>query len=287
MGKIELFMNKFLLLLLLTLHLYAGENLKTFNVAYMTDSMSNYSKKDLEISMNLWLKEISKKAGYDANMFFYDDPRDAVTALEEGKIDYVSGFPLVFVKYFDLSKLSDAFSGGPDDLSDNLFVVLVSQDIKSWSELKEKRIGIQKNDDIMCMYIRLKLNDDKANIENYDRRSKVVLDLFFDKIDVAVVPLKNFLVAKELNPQIGQKIKILEKTNINATNLSFYRKDLDDAIKKEVYEEAKRIYASETGHQMMLIYKANRIIYTHLEDLKPVEDLYKKYLEFKRKKNQK
>jgi len=277
-------MYRFFVLVFLVFSLEAQEKLKDFNVAYMTDSMSNYSKKDLKISMNIWLREISKKAGYNANMFFYEDPKEAVKDLELGKIDYVSGFPLVFVKYFDLSYLSDAFSGGPSDISENLFVILVSKDINSWEEMENKRIGIQKNDEIMYMYTKLKLKKEDADIQAYNRRSKVVLDLFFHKVDMAIVPMRNFKVAKELNPQIGQKLKILEITNINSTNLSFYRKSLDESIKRDAYEEAKQIYASEKGQEMMLIFKSSQIIHTKISDLVPVKELYAEYLQFQKGK---
>ena len=264
------------------LSLNAKENLQVFNVAYMSNSMTNYSKKDLKIAMNIWLKNISIKAGYDANMFFYDDPKDAVLDLKNNKIDYVSAFPLVFVKYFNLSLLSDAFSGGPKNMENNIFVILSHTDTNNFKSLKNPKIGIQMNDEIMYMYIKLKLNRMHLNIKEYPKRSKIVLDLFFNKIDLAIVPLKNFLLAKELNPQIAKRVKILEKTKINSTNFSFYRKNLNENIKKDIYKEARKIYMTKKGKQMMLIYKADKIIDTKLKDLKPINELYQRFKKFER-----
>jgi len=275
--------NKLILIVIFILSLNAKEDLQRFNVAYMTNSMSNYSKKDLKIAMNIWLKDISKKAGYDANMFFYDDPNDAVIDLKNNKIDYVSAFPLVFVKYFDLSLLDNAFSGGPENMKNTIFVILSNIKINKFKDLNNPKIGIQVNDEIMHMYIKLKLNNNNINIKEYSKRSKIVLDLFFNKIDLAIVPLRNFILAKELNPQISRKVKILERTNINATNFSFYRKSLHKDIQKDIYKEAKKIYSSKKGKQMMLIYKADKIIETKLKDLKPVKELYDKYIIFQKR----
>lgn len=271
------------LLLVLTVFVSAKEKLKQFNVAYMADSMTNYSKKDLKIAMNLWLQKISKKSGYEAHMYFYDDPKQAVKDLAAGKIDYVSAFPLVFVKYFDLSKLTDGFSGGLEHPETNNFAVLVKNDksIKSWKDMKNPRIGIQKNDLLMHLYAKYKTNNINQEIVDYKNRSKTVLDVFFNKLDVAIVPLRSFTLAKELNPQIGKKIKILEITHLNATNLGFYRKSLDEKVKKDVMKSAMKIFSSQKGHQMMMIYKADKIIKTKLSDLKPVEEFYKKYKIFK------
>ena len=276
-------MNKLLLILILILSLNAKEDLQRFNVAYMTNSMSNYSKKDLKISMNIWLKEISKEAGYDANMFFYDNPKDAVIDLKNNKIDYISAFPLVFVKYFNETLLTDAFSGGPKNIKNTIFVILSHTNINKLKDLKNPKIGIQIYDEIMYMYIKLKLNNNTPNIKGYSKRSKIVLDLFFNKIDIAIVPLRNFLLAKELNPQIYKKVKILEETNINATNFAFYRKSLNKSIQKKIFKEAKKMFSSKKGKQMMLIYKADKIIKTKLDNLKPVKELYNKYIIFKKR----
>jgi ABC-type phosphate/phosphonate transport system substrate-binding protein len=272
------------LLLLLTTFGLAKENLKPFNVAYMANSMTNYSKKDLKIAMNLWLQEISKKAGYKANMYFYDDPKQAAKDLEAGKLDYVNAFPLVFVKYFNLSKLTDGFSGGLEHPATNDFVVLVKNDtkIQSWKDLKNPCVGIQRNDLIMHMYAKYKIHNLHLDIKDYERRSKVILDLFFNKIDVAIVPLRNFTLAKELNPQIAQRIKVLENSKINATNLGFYRKSLDEKTKKDVMFNAIKIYNSAKGKQMMMIYRADKLIQTKLSDLKPVQEFYEKYQAFEK-----
>jgi ABC-type phosphate/phosphonate transport system substrate-binding protein len=285
--RTESFMLKTITLLFLLLSsLYAQEQTKRFNVAYMADSMTNYSKKDLKIAMNVWLQELAKKAGYTSQMFFYDDPKKIVADLKAGKIDYISAFPLVYVKYFDLNLLSDGFSGGLQNREDNLFVVLVRNDskIRSWDDIRkiDPRVGIQKHDEIMHLYSKYKTKNIDLPIEDYSKRSRAILDLFFNKLDVVIVPHISFILATELNPQLAKKIKILEVTKINATNLGFLRRSLDEKIKHDVYLQAERIYATPKGRQMMMIYKADKLIRTKLSDLKPVEEFYKKYQNFER-----
>jgi ABC-type phosphate/phosphonate transport system substrate-binding protein len=284
MFKIENLMRSVLLLTLLSTFGLANEKLKVFNVAYMADSMSNYSKKDLKITMDIWLQELSKNEGYDAHMFIYDDPKEAVKDLEAGKIDYISAFPLVFVKYFDLSKLDDGFSGVLQNHKMNDFVVLVRNEerIKSWRDIKNPRVGIQKNDEIMHLYAKYKTNNLELPVRGYTKRSKTILDLFFNKLDVALVPLRNFALAKELNPQIRQKIKILEVTKLNATNLGFFRKTLDEEMKEMVYNTAKRIFVLEKGKQMMMIFKVDKLSKTKLSDLNSTQEFYKKYQKFEK-----
>jgi len=280
-------MARFLVLVFVFfLSLHAKEGTKRFNVAYMADSMTNYSKKDLKIAMNLWLQELAKKAGYTSQMFFYEDPKKIVADLKAGKIDYISAFPLVYVKYFNLNLLSDGFSGGLKNIDDNLFVILVRNDnkIQSWEDIRkiDPRVGIQKYDEIMHLYSKYKTKNINLNIEDYSKRSRAILDLFFNKLDVVIVPRISFILATELNPQLSKKIKILEVTKLNATNLGFFRKTLDENIKHDVYLQAEKIYATPKGHQMMMIYKADKLIRTKISDLKPVEAFYKKYQIFEK-----
>jgi len=271
------------ILLFVFLNIEAKENFKKFTVGYISSSMSNYSKKDLDISMNIWLKKIAKTKGYDAKMIFYDDPMDAVKDINENKLDYVSGFPLVFVKYFDLSKLSDAFSGGPKNIDDNIFVILThnKKNISSWKDIKKPRIGIQKNDEIMFLYSRYKTKNKKIYIHKYSNRSRVILDLFFNKLDIAIVPKKSFMLAYELNPQIKQKIKILESTGIISTNLGLYRKSLSKDIKDDIYKAAKELFSTVQGQEMLVVFKADKMIKTKVSDLDSIKEFYEKYKKFK------
>jgi hypothetical protein len=54
--------------------------------------------------------------------------------------------------------------------------------------------------------------------------NRMVLDLFFDKADIAVVYSSSFQTMAELNPQISDKLIIFYSYPIKSRNLTFFRK---------------------------------------------------------------
>jgi len=255
--------------------LYANNVQKSYNFGYINGSMSNYSKKDLKLTMDIWMKEVTKNLG-DVNMIFYDDPRGAAKDIKDGKLDYISAFPIVFVKYFDIGLLSDGFTGGIKKQKLQKFVVLVrTKSNKNIEKLKNVKVGIQANDEIMEIYT--KVNIKNAKIKKFKTRNRVVLDLFFSKIDVALVPLSTFVLTKELNPQIGKKIKILKITNFSSNILGFYRKDFNNKDKEFIFDTGIKVFNTVRGKQMMDIYKIEKLIHTKTDELNIEKMLYKKY----------
>jgi ABC-type amino acid transport substrate-binding protein len=256
--------------------IYAKSEQKKYTFGYINNSMSNYSAKDLKLTMDIWMKEVTKNLG-DVKMIFYDNPRDAAKDLNNGKLDYISGFPIVFIKYFNISKLSDGFTGDINDTKLTNFVVLSKRDnkINSIKDLKNVRVGIQNNDEIM--YIYTKVNIQNPKIQKYKTRTRVVLDLFFNKLDIAIVPLKTFELTKELNPQINKSIKILKYTKYSSNILGFFKKEFKSEDKEFIFNTGINIFKTARGKQMMDIYKIERLVHTKVKELKKVELLYKKY----------
>ena len=271
-----------LLCLLFSLGINAKE-LKRFNVGYLQNSMTNYSKKDLKITMDIWIKSVTQESGYDTKMFFYKNPKKAAADLYTSKIDFITGFPVEFVKYFDTSKLVEGFSGGYKDHKQNKFVILSRKmnPAKSVGELKNVKVGIQQNDTIMNLYTKLKMPT--AKIVEYKKRSKIVLDLFFKKLDVAIVSLHNFQLAKELNPQIAQQIKIFKQTKYLSNGVAFFRKDFSKKERNKIFQKGLGIFKTGRGKQMMVIYKMETLVHTPVSLLENAQKLYSVYIKQQKK----
>ena len=266
-----------LLLLLTTLILNADEPLKKYKFAYINSSMSNYSQVDLKITMDIWMKEVAKNIG-NVEMIFYNDPKKAAKDINNGKVDFISAFPIIFIKYFDMSKLENGFTGKYKDPDDNKFVILIKKGIekKDLKDIKNLKIGIQKNDTIMQIYAK---NYYKTpNIVKYKNRSRIVLDIYFSKIDIGIVPYRTYKLSKELNPNISKKVKFLKKTNFVSNAFGFYRKGILKVDKEFIFNTGIELFSSVKGKQMMDIYKIETLVKTKISDLKNANTLNKSYL---------
>lgn len=254
----------------------------TIHVGYEASSLNALTRKDLTIASDIWLKEMAREINYETQSHVYDDPAQMVQDLADNKLDYVAASGLVFVKYFDLSKLEDGFASGFFNGEKETFVILVQKEsgIKSVEDLRNKTIALQKDDTIVSFYLeeRFSKNNTSQNLllEEFPTRQRALLKLFFNNVQAAVITNKSYELAKELNPQIGEKIKILEATNIEATNFGFLRKNLNENTKKILRSVSKNVHTSERGRTLLTLYKTEIITDSKLKDLKPFEELYKK-----------
>jgi ABC-type phosphate/phosphonate transport system substrate-binding protein len=279
-------MKKFLLIGVFLLGSLFSQDV--IRVGYDGSSMDALSKKDVAIASDVWLKEIAREINYETQSTVYDDSAQMAQDLVDGKLDYISAFGLVFVEHFDLSKLEDGFAAGFFNGEKETFVILVQKEsgIKSLADLRDKRIAIQKNDAVAKLYIKNGLHAKEAaesfTEEALPTRQRALLKPFFGQVNAAVVTNKSYELAKELNPQIGQKLRVLEVTDLEATNFGFLRKNLDEKTKNVLRDIAKNIHKTERGKTLLTLYKTEVLSDSKLKDLQPFKELYEKTLQLKK-----
>lgn len=278
-------MKLFLTIVLLFSSLQAAP----LNIGFDTSALNNFSKKDIKVALDIWLIQLSVNAGYTAKITYYDNPEKMADDLNHDKVDYVSGFGLMFVSFFDLSKLSDGFTGARLSRDDSKFVVIVpnNNEVMDWKDLSNAVIGIQEDDKGIELYIKLnllKIGNAKPKIERFKNRQTTLLKLFFGKVDAAVVTLGTFNLARELNPQITKRLKIMAISDVKADHYGFYRKNLSESIKENITASAKKFIDDEYGRQMLLLLQSDKIVDSRLTELEPMQKLFDSYNKLKKER---
>ncbi|QSZ40994.1 PhnD/SsuA/transferrin family substrate-binding protein [Sulfurimonas aquatica] len=280
-------MKYYLLPLLLTLTLHAGH----MNVAYGNASMNQFSKKDTMIVMDIWIQEIMKTTKHSATFFFYDSSTEMAKDFEERKLDLVITTGVEFVKSFEKSNLVKAFTGGSKEKhAEDIIVVLPAK--KSLQELyskKDPKVALQESEEIAMIYIEKNFfeKNKEAKIEYIKtrKRNAAILKLFFGKADAAVVTKKTFDFAKELNPQIGKKLKIAKLSTISARTFGFFHKDFNPEMAEEIRSFALAIGKSARGQQILTVFQTDKVVETTVKDLEPIGNIYKEYIALKKENN--
>lgn len=276
------------LFLFFTLFLFTL-NADALRVGYSTDSFNELSKKDSQIALNLWFKEMMENKKHSAKFSFYDDINFMANDFKAGKLDLVYANGIGFIKYFDTSLLRAAFTGGSIDKNkDNLVIIrkksVSLEDLKKQKVLKIALIRGENPSNLYAKYMVLKeyKNKDIKYIHT-KRNSAAVLKVFFHGADIAIVPRKTFDFAKELNPQVGNKLFIMHQTNITALVLGYYHKSVTKEFRDEIHMLAFKEAASKRGSQMMIIFKTDTLVDIEVNELEPIKNLYKDYLKLKDK----
>lgn len=260
------------------------------NIGYDLSGTNLLSKKDMKVATDILLKKILKDLDVKTKYKYYYNPKEIAKDMNTGKLDYVSVSPLNIVKYFNLDNLEKAFGQGSNDMNDyNLIVIYRNElNIKSNKELANKKILIDTKNNLHSLYINnlfLKyIGNKKANTIYSRSYQKSILNLFFKKADVAIVTQKSYDISVELNPQIAKKVSILNKTNIKDVQLGFFRKSLDEKIKKNMRRAAQSLNSTDDGKQLLTLYKTEKIVETNMKILIPIKELLNNYKKLKKSK---
>ena len=183
----------------------------------------------------------------------------------------------------------NGFAGGMNDRSDDAFVVIMKQNqsLEQLYNMSNPIIALRKNEDlskILIKYMFLKNNkNENVSLVNTNKHSTALLKLFFNQANAAIVSKKTFDFANELNPQIGKQLKIVYTSKVSSELFGYFRKGFDDTLRKIVTDLALKIVNSSRGEQLLLIFKTDSIVRVKVDDLKPTEELYHKYLELKKR----
>jgi len=258
-------------------------NANILRVGYSTDSFNELSKKDSQIVLNLWFRDMLQTAEHKAEFTFYDDITLMANDFNTGKLDLIFANGIELVKYFDISQMQGAFTGGgKGENTDNL--VEVRRKSTSADMLKRQeiiKIALLQGENPSKIYAQSMIVKEYKNSEIlsiYTRKnSAALLKLFFKQVDIAIVPKKTFSFAKELNPQIGDKLEIVHKTDISLGTLGYFHKNIDAQFRKEVTDLAFKEVQSERGQQMLVMFKTHKLVKVKLDKLDPIIQLYKEY----------
>lgn len=255
------------------------------HIGYDATTMSKYSKKDTIIATDVWIKKMLENQSYEVELKYYQDMSEMGQDLENEKIDYVVGYGLNFIKHSDISKLESAFSQGYLDGRGEHFVIVARKEsgINVLSDISDNSVvAVDKGDEIAKMYLRVKRYDvsksDNVNFLELESRNRAILKLFFKKADVAITTDRAFALLKELNPQIGKRIKVIDETKIQSSAFGFFRKSLSSQVKEDLLKTSQALIVSEYGKQILAIYKSETITKSKTESLSPIQEIYMKYL---------
>jgi ABC-type phosphate/phosphonate transport system substrate-binding protein len=240
---------------------------------------------DVKVSLEYWVKELSAQFNVlDAHAKFFDDVSGLHDAVERKEIDMAIAPPLDFVEKFDRRRLKGGVVGVLDNENPNALCLLVHKHkVNDLKDLKGKKLLLPLNDRLSKIFIdTLTLRHSNQSAEFFfssvrfkKKSNRLILDLFFGDTDAVVVYRSYFDVMVELNPQIAQKIIILENYPLKSTNFAFFRHDYPYA--ELIFPKIDTFSRLPRGKQMLEIFKSDKLVRSKVKDLEPVEELLKEY----------
>jgi len=108
------------------------------------------------------------------------------------------------------------------------------------------------------------------------KASQAILPAFFRQVDAAITTRSAFNMSIELNPQLGQKLKIIASSNPLVPVVVCVRKDLSSEVKTRYIEKSITLHEDPGSFQTFLLFKVNRLVAWQPHYLESVKNLLNK-----------
>ncbi len=169
------------------------------------------------------------------------------------------------------------------------FVLLVRKDsgIRDLNDLRDKDIKIFTNKkreySIPVIWLNYSLIKQKLpKIDNHFSRVTItenanmaVLPVFFNNASACIISSETFKLMNELNPQIGNELEIIKQSPEYLLSVSCSTPNIIESVDyvKMIVESSSNLKKTNSGRQLLAIFKRDKVIPFKKEFLKSIEEL--------------
>ena len=239
-------------------------------------------RKDVEVSLRFWIEELANSINLTYKpVRFYDDLAELKQDMKAGTINFLVASSMGVVQHFSNEELADGFSGAklsPDHL---LFIVRRAAAIQRPSDLANKRFALLDRDELSEAYFETLLMKGKldpgrlAAIKKEKRSSALVHQLFFNQGDAALINRNAYEAALALNPQIGERVQVLDEFSFKGQSptVGLFSSRVAPEHREIITQAAMKIDKTARGRQVMEIYQTDSMVVSKVSDLGPYREL--------------
>jgi hypothetical protein len=218
---------------------------------------------------------------------------DVATAAHRIRQKQLYGLNLTGIDYILLREMiaaeplyvASALSASPVES----YIVLTKKEI-DWEKLSamaQRRLMVERYGqwDIGRIWLETELNQMQlptsetffTEIQAADRPTRLVLPVFFGQAEACLVAQSTYQTMVELNPQLGQKLRILTRSPGLIKSLFCVAGDLDPHFVVETKKRLHNMHLSEDGQQLLMIFRLKRFFPFRPEDLEATEQILNRY----------
>ncbi|MBK7104874.1 MAG: PhnD/SsuA/transferrin family substrate-binding protein [Ignavibacteriae bacterium] len=268
------------------------------NMGITKEMFSDVNIRDAKAIIEIWTKMIHEKISNDVKTttFIYDDIQKLIKDINDEKVDYVFLNVPQYLKYKSSLKLKPYYGTlvNKKKYFDLYLIIGIDKNIKSFSELKNSTIAIQCGrfetmGNLFLDYLCLKNGVQEKEkffkkILYEDNASKTILGTFFGKTDACIVTSSTFEITSEMNPQVKNSLRILNKKENLTNDLFCFRNNLPENEKEKAVGFGNQVDADPKTSQVYKIFKIDGSYLINKSDLAPTVELWESYNNLKNKK---
>jgi hypothetical protein len=248
-------------------------------------ALRDVSRTDVDVSLRAWAAEVMKVADVPAEVLFYDALPEIRRDMEAGRVNFVIADGVSILRYFAADELSDGFGGVGKEEGTMLLLARKKAGIGSARDLAGKRIVLLSDNEISDLWLettclrtlRQRCAQASVIVSKEKRSRQQVLKLFFEKADAALVRSQAFEVAAELNPQIRDRLLVVERIAIYPGALGLFSSRVSEEFRDYVINKVPLILDHPRGKQIMEVLQSERIGRVSRSLLEPIRNLMREH----------
>lgn len=284
---------KFIFLVFILMNITMAKESQSINLGYFYEKFF-VSEKTAKLGVKLWNKQIKKlNYGLDIKIKFYDRFDTLISDYNKSKkLDVISISPYIYFENIKILKniTKEMWSlKRVNTVFETYYLIKQKNKNLSFKDIRNKKVFLKKGDDSASIWFDSLILDrfkkssfDIINRKTLQKTQSVVLQVFFNKDDFAVVSKTSFDSMKELNPQILRKVEIIKKSKpIFLSTIGLIRKDINEDKSQQMKELSKSLNKQFFAKDVLALANIDKVIIITSKDLQEYRDFYLKY-----KKNQ-
>lgn len=261
---------------------------------YAPSILDGPNRTDVEISLSFWAQELAFQLKHinSAPIKLFNDIDEMQTAFASGQLDLIIAPPLEIARNFNRADLVDGFMGVGAGKKDNALIVLTRTDknINRIEDLQNMRLLMPEDDALATIFLEtLTFKHFKKtypqifkSIQIQSKNNHMVLDVFFNKADVALVYENAYQIMLELNPQIKAHTKILTSFPVISRNYSYFHRNYAHAEEIINYVTTSQFINNPRLKQILEVFRTQEIDVCKVTDLERFDKLYQEYTALKK-----
>ncbi|MCU7807150.1 MAG: phosphate/phosphite/phosphonate ABC transporter substrate-binding protein [Candidatus Thiodiazotropha sp. (ex Semelilucina semeliformis)] len=253
------------------------------------ESLYDTSVTDAEIVFTLVFNEVIKKSNERFKLKIVETDQELAIDLISGELDAIFTNTLHYLKLEEHLNPSACYvvQHGPELKSHYYLLVRRDSGIKHLSQLQNKKISIPYGHAVGQRFLDVELlKEDLPTTEKFfseirktTESNSSVVNLFFSKVDAALITDFSFKVANELNPQIEKELSVIGISDPLVYQIISLRHDFSQSRIDKIEPHVLNINKSPRLVELFRTFRMNSLQKADSETLKEVRSLNQEYLE--------
>ncbi len=269
-------------------HALAGQDEhlpKVLHVAFSTRIFPDVDHSDARIAMELWAKELSRKAGIPhARVTLFTNPDAIEGMVRRGDVHLVILPPADYLAWRRLP-LAPAYVAANKSGKEMEYLLVVRRDsgLSGVRDLRGKTLALSSaaKDPIGFLWItvltlREGVGDAGCFIGKFSevhKSSKAVLGVFFRQYQAAIVSRGSLETCIAVNPQLGKELTVIASSKSMIGEISCIPSTVGKRLRESMDNAAVTLHETPAGRQIATLFRINRVIPFNPSYLEGLEDL--------------